>query len=230
MTEHQEELYEGNTPEERLIQYKWAITELDIEGGNSDAEEIYRNAILKLSDLLESHVINDAHRRSVLMGQFVPGPFFGRVGGEGFDDWLRHLRLIPIRLLDQELPPIEKYTDWYLCEAFATALSEDPSHRAACIASGNNESCSSSENCPARVVHAVGLRQLEVLFFALYTCDPEETEDIERVQEAIANLSHRLKLYNLADDETLNGVKYEMFEASADFFKAIHRSQHNESD
>lgn len=230
MSEQHEALYDGDTPYDKLIRYRWTVTDLDIEGDDSDAETIYKNALVSLGSLLEAHGVSDARLRNVLMGQFVPGPFVGNVGGEGFDDWLRRLRLIPLRLLDHEIPPIEEYTDSYLCEVFATALHEDLSHGAACIFLGEGETCSSSSTCPARVAHEVGLRQLGILFFDLNAYEPDDTGNIERAQTAITNLSYRLKLYNLADDRTLDIVKSEMHVASADFFKAIRRPQHKKSD
>ncbi len=233
MSEQQEELYDGNTPEDRLVRYKWALIGEDLEEGPARAEALYAAALLALSDLLESHGISDVHQRNIVMGNgLVPGPF-GILGHSArFEDWVTELRLLPMRLLDQELPPIETYSDRYLCEVFDLALPDDSEHGTDCLDSEQAEHrCDVSFACPAKIAREVGLRWLSVLVFDMRTYEKvDETAEAKTARLNIKNLSHRLKLYELVDDEALEAVVTEMNRVTNDLFGMTQPPKHKRAD
>lgn len=233
MSEHQENLHDSNTPEDKLIRYRWLLSAGNegLESLDGDVEQLYRGAILGLQDLLEAHGITAPVRRDAIIGELLPGPFDLR--GLEFDDWMIQLRLAPVRLLDRELPPLETYTGEYLREVFATALSGEADHSAQRCTDGepiDKVECATSLTCPALVTRGITLRRLGVLFFDLHTYDKSQANDIERTEEAIQALSFSLTRYELIDDMTIGIIRSEMNKAAQDFFSAIATPRHRRTD
>lgn len=232
MSEQHEEFRDGPSPEDRLIRYKWALTDEDAQAGEERAEAIYATALLALGAVLEAHGIGDAHERNIILGRLVPGPF--NIQGEGakFKDWLIELQLLPMQLLDKELPPIESYSERYLTEAFATALPEGSEHGGDCMNSElEGSACDKAATCPARVTSEIGLRQLGILVFDLHTYErSQDMTDVRHIEGSIDHLSYRLKHYGLVNERALGVIMGEMNKVANDFFTAILRPNHRKPD
>ena len=231
MSERSESYYDGTTPSDRLVRYKWSLSGEDSRIGEERADDLYAAALLKLDDLLESQGVTSSHERNVILGGLVPGPFEIYGTGDTFDDWLVALRLIPVRLLQKEFPQLENYTSRYITELFDTALPEGTKHGADCIGSDpEREACDKSDACPARVLREVSLKQLGLLIFDRHTYDKSDTADLEHVNDMIDSLSHHLTNYELIDERTLVVITDEMNKVARDFFVAISEPRHRRED
>jgi len=232
MSEQNEGLSDGRTPEDRLISYKWALSDDDAQAGEDRAEAIYSAALLRLDDLLDTLGVSDPHERNVVLGRIVPGPYDNYGEGKSFDEWFVQLQLLPVLLLDKGQPPIEAYTPQYLCEVFDTVLPGQTEHGSGCMSdSTEGDACNKASVCPARVTGRIGLRQLGLLVFDLHTYDETtDTADIKRVEENIDVLSYWLKQYGLFSETTLRIVTDEMNKVAKDFFVVIARPQHRRPD
>lgn len=231
MSERSESHYDGTTPSDRLVRYKWSLSGEDSRIGEERADDLYATALLKLDDLLESQGVGSSHERNVILGGVVPGPYDLYGGSSRFDDWLDMLRLIPVRLLQREFPQLESYTTRYITELFDTALPEDSKHGMNCIGSDpEREACDKADVCPARVLREVSLRQLGLLIFDRHTYDKSATSDLEHVNDMIDGFSYHLTNYRLIDERTLVVITDEMNTVAHDFFVAISEPRHRRED
>lgn len=229
MSERKGEHYDENTPEDRLTRYRWALSRLDEAGPELiDTEKVYVDAILGMGAVLEALGIDDPHQRNIILGSVVPGPFDMRL--RNFDDWLVDLRLMPLRLIDKEVPPLESYTARYLMEAFATALDEEPSHGADCMGEEGG-GCTAATSCPAKVAAEIGLRQLGLLVFDQQTLVlPQDMPDVKRGQDNIAQLVRELDHYGLAEEVEVQIAINEMDRLANDILRAIIKPKHRKQE
>jgi len=206
--------FDDHTPEGVVARIGLFLNSLERDG-EAAADATYSSVLLKTKDLFDAAGGLEFARFEAIAGEVIP-PAYGE-SHMPFADWCELMRLVPMRMLNKNVPDREALTPGYIDTLMETTFSQEPRHGSDCMLvpnqEGNEYICNNAWHCPAKASrrildHAVR----DLLWFRNNEDDGGQSDPdvVNRTMAVVDAINLRFAQYGLEEEhryrETLVAV------------------------